>query len=167
MATIFKASARDFRENSGRIDPFRLVSDYSIIDKGLKTKNLNFDLRRLDPGQYSSLYHSHRHAEELFLILSGTAMLRTPEGLTPVEPGDLLFFEVGDSGAHQLHNPADEPCIYLDVRTFLDLDVVDYPDSNRVLLAPTMERFRKEAASPLFDSEEKVDEIWAELRKKK
>ncbi len=164
MPTIFKSSARDFRENPGRIDRYRLVSDFSIIDKGLKTKNLNFDLRRLDPGQYSSLYHSHRHAEELFLILSGTATLRTPEGLKAVEAGDLLFFEAGDSGAHQLHNAGEEPCIYLDVRTFLGQDVVDYPDSNRVLLVPSMERFRKEAATDLFDGEENPDEIWAKLK---
>ncbi len=163
MATIFKGSDRNFKENPGRIDRYRLVSDFSIIDKGLKTNNLNFDLRRLDPGQYSSLYHSHRHAEELFLILSGTATLRTPEGLTAVEAGDLLFFEMGDSGAHQLHNPADEPCIYLDVRTFLGQDVVDYPDSNRVLLVPSMERFRKEAATALFDGEENPQEVWAQL----
>jgi uncharacterized cupin superfamily protein len=166
MATIFKVSERNFRENAGRIDRFRLVSDFSIIDKGLKTNNLNFDLRRLDPGQYSSLYHSHRHAEELFLILSGSATLRTPEGLTEVEAGDLLFFEAGDSGAHQLHNPGNEPCIYLDVRTFLGVDIVDYPDSNRVLLAPSMERFRKEAATALFDGEENPDEIWARLHDK-
>jgi uncharacterized cupin superfamily protein len=164
MPTIFKSSDRDFRENPGRIDRYRLVSDFSIIDKGLKTNNLNFDLRRLDPGQYSSLHHSHRHAEELFLILSGTATLRTPEGLTEVREGDLLFFEAGDSGAHQLHNAADEPCIYLDVRTFMGSDVVDYPDSNRVLLVPSMECFRKEAATALFDGEENPDEIWAKLK---
>jgi uncharacterized cupin superfamily protein len=166
MPTIFKSTDRDFRENPGRIDRYRLVSDFSIIDKGLKTNNLNFDLRRLDPGQYSSLYHSHRHAEELFLILSGTATLRTPEGLTEVGPGDLLFFESGDSGAHQLHNAAENPCIYLDVRTFSGSDVVDYPDSNRVLLVPSMERFRKEAATALFDGDEDPQEIWARLREK-
>ena len=163
MATIFKGSDRNFKENPGRIDRYRLVSDFSIIDKVLKTNNLNFDLRRLDPGQYSSLYHSHRHAEELFLILSGTVTLRTPQGLTEVGEGDLLFFEAGDSGAHQLYNPTDEPCIYLDVRTFLGQDVVDYPDSNRVLLVPTMERFRKEANTALFDGEENPDDIWAKL----
>ncbi len=164
MATIFRAADRDFRENPGRIDPFRLVSDYSIIDKELKTNNLNFDLRRLDPGQYSSLYHSHRHAEELFLILSGTATLRTPEGLTEVGEGDLLFFEAGDSGAHQLYNGGTDTCIYLDIRTFLGQDVVDYPDSNRVLLVPSMERFRKEAATELFDGEENPAPIWTKLK---
>ena len=164
MATIFKSKDRDFRENPGRIDPFRLVSDYSIIDSGLKPRNLNFDLRRLDPGQYSSLYHSHRNAEELFYIISGSATLRTPEGLQEVHAGDLVFFETGDSGAHQLHNPNPEPCVYLDIRTFFGADICDYPDSNRVLVVPGMERFRKEEQTPLFDGEENVAEIWETLR---
>lgn len=98
MAAVFKSAERNFRENPDRIDHFRLVSDYSIIDRNLKTENLHFDLRRLDPDQYSSLYHSHRYAEELFLILSGSALLRTPEGIQMVETGDLIFFERGDTG---------------------------------------------------------------------
>ena len=166
MATIFKQENRDFQENPGRIDHFRLVSDYSIINSGLKTNNLNFDLRRLDPGQYSSLYHSHRNAEELFYIISGSATLRTPEGLEILNGGDLAFFETGDRGAHQLYNHTTEPCFYLDIRTFLNLDVCDYPDSNRVLIAPSMERFRKGETTPLFDGEENVEEIWEKLRKK-
>lgn len=166
MATIFRSDKRDFKENPGRIDPFRLVSDYSIIDSGLKPENLNFDLRRLDPGQYSSLYHSHRHAEELFYIISGSATLRTPEGLQELAAGDLAFFEKGDTGAHQLHNPTEEPCFFLDIRTFTGADVCDYPDSDRVLLVPSMERFRKGAVTPLFDGEEWVEEIWEGLRRK-
>jgi len=164
MATVFKSAERNFRENPDRIDHFRLVSDYSIIDRNLKTENLNFDLRRLDPDQYSSLYHSHRYAEELFLILSGSARLRTPEGIQVVETGDLIFFERGDSGAHQLYNHTQEPCVYLDIRTFVGHDVCDYPDSNRVLLVPSMERFRKEAATKLFDREENVTQKWKELQ---
>jgi len=167
MATIFKVEEREFQENPGRIDHFRLVSDFSIINKGLKTQNLNFDLRRLDPDQYSSLYHSHRNAEELFLVISGSVTLRTPDGLEIVNTGDLVFFEMGETGAHQLYNHTEEPCVYLDVRTFMGIDICDYPDSNRVLLAPSMERFRKEKATALFDGEENVQEIWAKLTNKK
>lgn len=163
MSVVFKRRSRDFKENPGRIDHFRLVSDYSIIDSGLKPENLNFDLRRLDPDQYSSLYHSHRNAEELFFLISGSATLRTPEGLQVLDAGDLVFFEKGDSGAHQMYNHTNEPCFYLDIRTFQSLDVCDYPDSNRVLIAPTMERFRKGEATPLFSGEENITEIWKTL----
>lgn len=167
MATIFRSSDRKFEENPGRIDKFRLVSDVSISGSGLKPRNLNFDLRRLDPGQYSSLYHSHRNAEELFMIVSGSATLRTPEGLQTVVAGDLIFFEAGETGAHQMRNDTQEPCVFLDIRTFDNLDVVDYPDSDRILIAPTMERFRKGAETGLFEGEGNVDAIWEDLKNKK
>ncbi|MCD8186914.1 MAG: hypothetical protein LUD68_10925 [Rikenellaceae bacterium] len=52
----------------------------------------------------------------------------------------------------------------MDIRTFIGHDVCDYPDSNRVLLVPSMERFRKEAATNLFDGEENVTQKWKELQ---
>jgi hypothetical protein len=42
------------------------------------TSNSTYDL--LDPGKFSFPYHFHRAAEELFVILSGEAILRFPEG---------------------------------------------------------------------------------------
>ena len=33
-------------------------------------------------------FQPHRFAEELFLMLTGSAMLLTPEGLTAAHPGD-------------------------------------------------------------------------------
>ena len=63
---------------------------------------LDFDIRSLDPDSFSFPYRIHRAAEELFLILSGEATLRTPEGFQKVAGGDLVFFEHGDTCAHQL-----------------------------------------------------------------
>ena len=60
MATIFKAEKREFREDPNKIDNFRLFSDVSIKKRGLNTKNLNFDLRLLNPGQFSAPFHFHR-----------------------------------------------------------------------------------------------------------
>ncbi|MEB3373452.1 hypothetical protein SFC43_09330 [Bacteroides sp. CR5/BHMF/2] len=91
MATIIRKEERDFQPNSGKIDGFRLFTDISRKQKGVEPQYLNFDLRRLDPGQYNAPYHFHRYAEELFMILSGSATLRTPEGLETVEEGDILF----------------------------------------------------------------------------
>ena len=166
MATILKLSQRVFEENPGRIDNFRLFSDVSRIKNGVEPENLNFDLRQLNPGQYSSLYHFHRHAEELFMIMSGSATLRTPEGLEIVNSGDLLFFEKGETGAHQLYNHTDEACVFLDIRTFFGSDVCEYPDSNRLLIVPTMERFNKDDATGCFDGEENIKEIWKQLEYK-
>jgi uncharacterized cupin superfamily protein len=117
MATIMKSAEREFVENPNRIDKFRLLTDISRQMKGLNPENLNFDLRQLNAGEFCSAYHFHRYAEELFFIISGATTLRIPNGLEIVNSGDLIFFEKGEIGAHQLYNHASEPCVYLDIRT--------------------------------------------------
>lgn len=164
MATVLKSEQREFKENPNKIDNFRIFTDISREKKGITPQNLNFDLRQLDPGQYCAAYHFHRYAEELFMIVSGSATLRTPDGLQVVNSGDMVFFEMGEAGAHQLYNHTEEPCIYLDVRTFVGYDVCEYPDSNKILLAPTFEIFDKDIQLKYFDGEEKVNEKWEQIR---
>lgn len=166
MATVFKQKDRKFEENPGRIDNFRLMSDTAIRDNKPAYKNLDFDVRQLNPDEYSSLYHYHRNAEELFMIVSGAATLRTPKGLEVVEAGDVVFIEMGESGAHQLYNHTDTPCIYLDIRTFTGCDIAGYPDSDKLLLIPTMEVFRQGSRVEYFDGEEDIRKIWAKLENK-
>jgi uncharacterized cupin superfamily protein len=168
MAKIFKAADRRFEENPGRKEGFGLVSDQAVVawnrtdDRSsgqLGAGSLNFDVRRLPPGELSSLYHFHRHAEELFMILEGGATLRTPEGLQVLEKGDIAFFETGAAGAHQLYNHTGEVCVYLDVRTFAGADIAESPDAGRLLVIPTMERFDKASSSDYFEGEPPASEI--------
>lgn len=165
MATVLKANQRNFEALPNKIDGFRVLSDAARIAHGVEPRNLNFDLRRLDPGEFSAPYHFHRHAEELFMIVSGSVTLRTTDGLQILETGDLAFFGMGEQGAHQLHNHSDEPCIYLDVRTFIGHDVCEYPDSGKLFIAPTYEVFRKDTQVSYFDGEENVRERWDEIVK--
>lgn len=166
MATVLKSEDREFREAPGKIDPYRLFSDVSRTSKGIIPKNLNFDLRQLNPGQYSAPYHFHRYAEELFMVVSGSMTLRTPEGLEVVKSGDLMFFEMGENGAHQVFNHTTDPCIYLDIRTSIGYDIAEYPDSGKILLAPSFEIFRKDEVIPYFDGEEDVAGKWSQLKHK-
>ena len=87
MAKILRSSEREFREDSNKIDKFRLFTDVSRVKKGINPQNLNFDLRQLNSGQYCAAYHFHRYAEELFMIISGSATLRTPNGLKIINSG--------------------------------------------------------------------------------
>ena len=98
MATVLKSGKRDFQADPNKIDNFRLFTDVSRKKNGVNPQNLNFDLRLLNPGQLSAPYHFHRYAEELFMIISGSLTLRTPEGKEIVESGDLIFFEKGATG---------------------------------------------------------------------
>lgn len=164
MATVIKSEEREFQENPGRIDYFRLLTDVSRLNKGINPDNLNFDIRQLNPGKYCSAYHFHRYAEELFMIISGTATLRTPQGLEMVNAGDLVFFEKGESGAHQLYNHTETPCVYLDIRTFIGYDVCEYPDSNKVYLIPSGEIFNKDSEMEYFDGERNIQERWDDLK---
>ncbi len=163
MASIIKSNEREFKEDSNKIDNFRLCSDISRIKQGINPENLNFDVRQLNPGQYCAAYHFHRYAEELFMILSGSATLRTPKGLEIVDSGDLIFFEKGETGAHQLYNHTMEPCIYLDIRTYIGHDICEYPDSNKLFIVPTYEIFDKASTLNYFDGEENIKDKWSEL----
>jgi len=164
MSTIFKSENREFKENPGRIDPFRLFTDASRARSGLDPKNLNFDLRLLNPGQFSSPYHYHRNAEELFMVVSGSMTVRTPAGLEVISAGDMVFFEIGETGAHQVYNHNSEPCTYLDIRTFTGTDVCEYPDSGKILIVPSMQMFEKDAKVGYFKGEENILEKWNEVK---
>jgi uncharacterized cupin superfamily protein len=165
MANVMKCANREFKEDANKIDYFRLFSDAARAKSGVQPKNLNFDLRQLNPGQFSAPFHFHRFAEELFMVVSGTMTLRTFAGLERVESGDLVFCEMGESGAHQFYNHGTEPCIYLDVRTFIGYDVCEYPDSGKVLIAPSFEVFEKKSKVEYFDGERNVMEKWEALKK--
>jgi len=166
MATILKSTEREFNEDLNKIDNFRLCTDVSRVKKGISPQNLNFDLRQLNAGQYCAAYHFHRYAEELFMIISGSATLRTPNGLEIVNSGDLIFFEKGKSGAHQLYNHTTEPCIYLDIRTFDGHDICEYPDSNKLFIVPSYEIFSKDSQVEYFSGEENIREKWKEIENK-
>ncbi len=166
MATILKANQRDFKESPQKIDNYRIFTDVSRLKKGLNPENLNFDLRQLNPEEYSAPYHFHRCAEELFMIISGSATLRTPNGLEIINSGDLIFFEKGETGAHQLYNHTAETCVYLDIRSYIGYDIAEYPDSDKILLAPTFEIFNKNFQVNYFEGEMNIKEKWKQLDNK-
>ena len=164
MATILKKDEREFHESPNKIDHYRIFTDISRVKKGVNPQNINFDLRQLNPGEFSAPYHFHRNAEELFMIVTGSATLRTTGGLEIVNSGDLIFFEMGESGAHQLYNHTNEICLFLDIRSYIGFDVCEYPDSNKILLAPSFEVFSKDAQAEYFQGEENILEKWKQLK---
>lgn len=158
MPEIFNYSKLEYALKDAPVPEFAWHTAY--LDRIVKSDILSFDVRSLDPGKYSYPYHSHRNAEELMVIFEGKAMLRTPEGFKEVIKGDILFFEKGPSGAHQLHNHTNEPCLYLDIRTKAEIDVCDYPDSGKVNILPFREIYKGSQKTQYFDGEENVEEKW-------
>lgn len=124
-----------------------------------------FDLRLLPSGQYSFPYHFHRNAEELIMILSGTLTMRSHEGFEILKHGDIVFFEMGETSAHQFYNHDSNPCTYLDVKTVVGLDVCEYPDSGKINISPFNEIFVKDSQVDYFHGEDNVDSKWLENKK--
>jgi uncharacterized cupin superfamily protein len=165
MATIFKNDKIEFKADQDKIDNFRLFTASPRLFTAAKSKNLVFDLRMLNPGQFSFPYHFHRNAEELMMIISGSMTMRSPDGLEIVSKGDIVFIEMGETGAHQFYNHSEEPCTYLDVRTLFGIDVVEYPDSGKINIIPNFEIYEKKSRTEYFKGEEGILEKWSELKK--
>jgi len=166
MSTIIKSKELEFLDNKSSVDNFRIQTAVPRLSQLVKSKNIEFDIRKLNPDQYSYPYHFHRHAEELMYIICGSLTLRTDKGLQVVNQGDLIFFEMGKSGAHQLYNHTNEPSTYLDLKTYLDNDICEYPDSGKVNISHGREVFEKSSEVDYFKGEENVKEIWKNLRNK-
>ncbi len=131
---------------------------FSQQKKSLTNSALGASLWRLPPGKKSFPFHMHHVTEESLFVVSGTAKVRTPEGLTEIGPGDWITFEPG-SGAHQLINDGSADFVYVGLSVGKGVDVVEYPDSGKVAAAvgapPTGQRFmfKKDTQAGYFDGE--------------
>jgi uncharacterized cupin superfamily protein len=86
----------------------------------------------IPPGRSAYPYHWHELATEVYVVLSGRGILRTPEGEREIVAGQVVVMPAGIVGAHRLHNPSTtEPLRYVDIDTVSRLDVVHYPDSGK------------------------------------
>jgi uncharacterized cupin superfamily protein len=161
MPKIFHTKDLDFNKKPSRLSEF----EWNVsprLGQLVDSKYLEFYVVSLDPDKYSFPYHYHRAAEELFMILSGEATLRSPEGFQKVKPGDIIFFEEGPTGAHQLYNHGELPCVYLDLRTTCSIDVCEYPDSGKINVLPFMEVFESSSKVDYYKGEENPASKWPE-----
>ncbi len=159
MPYIYRSSELEFKENRSPLSNFCWQAS-PRLGKLSGSKYLHFDLKSLAPGKFSYPYHFHRNAEELFLIVEGEATLRSPEGFTPLAQGDMIFFEEGPSGTHQLYNHGDMPCLYLDLCTKANVDVCEYPDSGKINILPARDIFEEHSKVSYYTGEEKVRDKW-------
>ena len=149
MATIIKPAELEFGNDSSAPTQFDLHTLKPRLSKISESKQLIFDIRKLNPGKYSFPYHFHRNSEELMYVISG----------------EMVFFELGETSAHQFYNHSELPCVYLDIRTNMGFDVTEYPDSEKVNVAPYGLIFEKKSLVDYFMGEENVEQIWKRLKK--
>ena len=100
------------------------------------------------------------------MVISGSMTLRTLDGLDKVRTGDIIFCEKGETGAHQFYNHGTESCTYLDIRSYIGHDVCEYPDSDKIFIAPTYEIFEKKSNVGYFEGEQNILEKWNAITNK-
>lgn len=104
----------------------------TLVGKRIGMEDLGVTLYVLPPANAQAPYHWHHNIEEALLVLAGEPTLRTPEGERRLEPGDLVSFPCGESGAHKVTNGSREVARYLVFSTNPTSDIVEYPDSSKV-----------------------------------
>jgi uncharacterized cupin superfamily protein len=99
-----------------------------FVGKVAGAKELGASVHELLPGSTGFNLHAHYGMEELFVVLSGHPVLRTPSGEESLEPGDVVSCLSGSSGMHTFTNPTSEPARVLAISTKGIPGVVVYPE---------------------------------------
>jgi uncharacterized cupin superfamily protein len=126
-------------------------------------EKLGATLYEVDPGGRVSPLHIHHANEEMLVVVSGRPTLRTPEAERELEPGEVVAFLSGRRGAHQVLNRSDEPARVLIVSTMHYPEVVEHPDSAKVVAitgrpdetAAMFLAFRRDDAVSVTEGEER------------
>jgi uncharacterized cupin superfamily protein len=106
------------------------------LGEALGATMIGATLYELPPGQRSFPYHYEYGNEEWLLVVEGRPVLRTPEGESELEPGDVVCFVEGPEGAHQVRNGTDEPVRIVIFSTKRAPSVAVYPDSGKLGVWP-------------------------------
>ncbi len=113
-------------------DPAGYEVPYARIGELVGGSALGLSVYELAEGQSICPYHYEYPCEEWLLVLEGTPTLRDPEGETVLDPGDVVCFPPGPSGAHKVTNRAEETALVAMLSTKQKTAVAVYPDSDKV-----------------------------------
>ena len=86
------------------------------------------------PGKSGCPYHVHHGVDEMFVILDGQGRYRFGDATYEVRAGDVLGAPCGRTEfAHKLTNTGATPLKYLAVSSVATNDVLEYPDSGKLM----------------------------------
>jgi uncharacterized cupin superfamily protein len=134
-------------------DPYPTPEGWRSHYKRLGVGNLGLGLYELLPGQTQTPFHFHHGNDEILVLLSGSPTVRTPDGERELQPGDVVQFPRGPSGAHQLVNRSTEPARYVIAASHANPEVVEYPDTRKLAA------FARTADKPLWTIHRLDDEV--------
>ncbi len=141
----------------------RFAEKYAGVSDKIGAQKLDYSVTILQPGKMVCPFHNHRVTEELFLILEGSGTLRFGGQEYPLKAHDIIACPPGGRDvAHQIINTSDAELRYLCLSTHEAADIVEYPDSNKMMAYTTGEEegagfkhiARMEQAVDYYDGEE-------------
>jgi uncharacterized cupin superfamily protein len=127
-----RVNLRDPETKADPEDPPGYRAEMFRFGKDLGAEDTGASLYVIAPGEGGSPYHYEHGEEEWLLVLDGRPTLRTPEGMTELEPLDVVFFPKGPDGAHEIRNDSDTPVRVLMWSTLVVPTATTYPDSDKV-----------------------------------
>jgi uncharacterized cupin superfamily protein len=140
------------------------TSSRGTIGARIGARDLGYNLTVLPPGKAQCPFHSHRGEEEMFLILEGEGELRFGDRRYPLRRHDVVACPTGGPEvAHQIVNTGTETMRYLALSTMADIEVCEYPDSDKMLVVtgrpgePGLRKmFRAERTVDYYDRERTI-----------
>ncbi len=85
------------------------------------------------PGKSACPFHRHHVSDELFFILDGEGVTRIDGETLPIRAGDIIAAPAGKE-AHQIINTGQRELRYLALSTEGATDIIEYPDSGKIMV---------------------------------
>jgi len=109
------------------------TSRRALFSGSIGARKLGYNLTEIPPGKSQCPFHSHRAEEEMFLILEGNGELRFGDKTYEIRRHDVIACPTGGpSVAHQIINTGSTTLRYLALSNLSDVEVCEYPDSNKI-----------------------------------
>lgn len=124
----------DELENFEESSEGKYAEKYAAVSNHIGAKKLGYSLSIVPPGKRVCPFHNHHVNEEMFLILEGEGTLRFGDKEFPVKKNDVIACPPGGREvAHQIINTSDKELKYFCLSTNEEVDICEYPDSNKVM----------------------------------
>jgi len=116
--------------------PVNLVSAENVegridVARALGSSAMAMYVYDLEPSGASCPYH-YEYEEEWLLVVSGSVVIRRPDGEQSLVQGDLVRFAAGPDGAHKIMNRSGSPARTLIFSNARTPAISVYPDSDKV-----------------------------------
>jgi uncharacterized cupin superfamily protein len=94
-------------------------------------EELAVKLFQIPPNENLCPYH-YEYVEEWLVVVEGTPTLRTKDGTSELERGDVVAFPAGPDGVHKVSNQSERTATVLMFSSAREPSVAVYPDSDKI-----------------------------------